>query len=102
MKTLGKILAICLIVLTSCSDNEEVKYSCTKGTIRILNKERTGCARGGGWCAFKFYLFDGKSAYWCETDNKTYDAYNINDTLPTLVISKRELPTSPVSNPYKN
>ena len=88
MKTLSKILAICLIVLSGCSDSDTTNYSCTKGTIKILDKKRYSCARGGGWCSFKFYLYDGNSAYWCSTDGKTYDTYNINDTLPTLVITK--------------
>jgi hypothetical protein len=34
------------------------------------------------------YLYDGTKAYWCDTDEKTFKSYEINDTLPTLVIIK--------------
>jgi len=56
--------------------------------LRILNKEKYPCGRGGGYCSFMFYLYDGKKAYWCDTDRDTWNKYNINDTLPTLVITK--------------
>ena len=85
MKTLFKILFITLL-LTSCDSYNE-KYSCSKGTITVLSKQRQACARGGGWCFFKMYLYNGTKADWYSTDAKTYDAYNINDTLPTIVLT---------------
>lgn len=87
MKSIFKILILLLIVLSGC-DESNSQYSCTQGTIRILNKEKYPCARGGGDCSFKFYLYDGKNAYWCNTDRTTWDNYDVNDTLPTLVITK--------------
>ena len=81
------LLGLLLLFMVSCND-DNVKYSCTKGTIRILNKDKQACARGGGYCYYRFYLYDGTKAYWCQTDIKTYDMFNINDTLPTLVITK--------------
>jgi len=87
MKLFGKLLILLLIVLSSCEEGN-VKYSCVEGNIRILNKEKYPCARGGGDCVFKFYLYDGKNAYWCNTDKTTWDNYNVNDTLPTIVITK--------------
>jgi len=87
MKTLTKILFLLFIVLSSCS-TDNIDYNCTQGTIRILNKEKYPCARGGGDCRFMFYLYDGKKAYWCDADRDTWNKYNINDTLPTLVITK--------------
>ena len=85
MKTLFKIL-ILVILFTSCGiyDNS---YSCSKGTITILNKQKYACARGGGWCSFNMYLYNGTEAEWYSTDEKTYDAYNINDTLPTIILT---------------
>ncbi len=87
MKTLSKFIILLLIVLSGC-DEGNVNYSCVEGNIRILNKESTPCARGSGDCEFKFYLYDGRSAYWCSTDKSTWNKYNVNDTLPTMVITK--------------
>ena len=84
MKTILTFLTI--ILLTSCGSFDE-KYSCTKGTITVLNKERQSCARGGGWCTFKMYLYNGTEANWYSTDERTYNSYNINDTLPTIVLT---------------
>lgn len=83
------ILLLALNLLSSCDDDNIAKYTCTKGTIRILNKNKYPCVKGIGFCMFQFYLYDGKKAYLCTTDEKTYDSYNINDTLPTLVITKQ-------------
>jgi hypothetical protein len=88
MKTLTKILFLLFIVLSSCSTDDNVDYNCTQGTIRILNKAKYPCSRGEGDCTFKFYLYDGTQAYWCATDRDTWNKYNIQDTLPTLVITK--------------
>ena len=85
MKTLFTILSITLL-LTSCGDYDE-KYSCSKGTITVLNKQKYACIRGGGWCSFNMYLYNGTEANSYSTDEKTYDAYNINDTLPTIVLT---------------
>jgi hypothetical protein len=82
------ILYISLLLLIVSCNNGPVSYSCTQGTIRILNKEKSPCARGGGDCVFKFYLYDGTKAYWCDTDRDTWNKYNIQDTLPTLIITK--------------
>jgi len=84
MKTILTFLTI--ILLTSCGSFDE-KYSCSKGTITVLNKERQSCARGGGWCGFKMYLYNGTEADWYSTDEITYNSYNINDTLPTIVLT---------------
>jgi hypothetical protein len=82
------IIIILLIILTaSCSSSRE-KYSCKKNTIRILNKHKNPCTKSSGYCTFLFYLYDGEKSYWCYTDVITYESYNINDTLPTLVITK--------------
>jgi len=82
------ILYISLLLLIVSCNNDPVSYSCTQGTIRILNKEKHPCARGGGDCSFKFYLYNGQRAYWCGTDRDTWNKYNIQDTLPTLIITK--------------
>ena len=74
------------LLLTSCGNFDE-KYSCSKGTITVLNKDKSACTRGGGWCRFKMYLYNGTEANWYSTDEKTYNAYNINDTLPTIVLT---------------
>ena len=84
MKTIIAIIALAL--LTSCGSYDE-QYSCSKGTITVLNKQKSACARGGGWCGFKMYLYNGAKADWYSTDEKTYDVYNINDTLPTIVLT---------------
>lgn len=85
MKILFKLFLIILLI-TSCESYDE-KYSCTKGTITVLNKQKYACIRGGGWCSFNMYLYNGTEANWYSTDEKTYDAYNINDTLPTIVLT---------------
>lgn len=84
MKTILTFLTI--ILLTSCGSFDE-KYSCSKGTITVLNKDKSACARGGGWCSFKMYLYNGTEANWYSTDERTYNSYNINDTLPTIVLT---------------
>lgn len=71
-----------------CDDNKITNYNCTKGTIKILKKESWGTVGSRGGWGFNFYLFDGKEAYTCNTDEKTWNSYNINDTLSTLVITK--------------
>ena len=85
MKKLFTILSITLL-LTSCG-SYDTKYSCSKGTITVLNKQKYACARGGGWCGFNMYLYNGTKADWYSTDEATYNAYNINDTLPTIVLT---------------
>ena len=85
MKTILTILTI--ILLTSCDGNYDEKRFCSKGTITVLNKQKYACVRGGGWCSFNMYLYNGTEANWYSTDEKTYDAYNINDTLPTIVLT---------------
>ena len=84
MKALLTIIII--ILLTSCSDFDK-KYSCTKGTITVLKKQKHSCARGGGWCVFDMYLYNGMVAEWYSTDEETYNTYNINDTLPTIILT---------------
>ena len=84
MKTILTFLTI--ILLTSCGSFDE-KYSCSKGTITVLNKDKSACARGGGWCSFKMYLYNGTEANWYSTYERTYNSYNINDTLPTIVLT---------------
>jgi hypothetical protein len=86
MKKLTILLLVTMLLLGCGNDN--AKFDCTKGTIKILNKERSACARGDGGCYFTFYLYDGREAYTCNTDETTWNSYNINDTLPTLVIIK--------------
>lgn len=86
MKNLLFLLLI--TALFSSCDNNPVSYYCIQGTIRILNKEKSPCSRGGGDCNFRLYLYDGKKAYWCNTDKDTWDKYNIQDTLHTLVITE--------------
>ena len=84
MKTILTILTI--ILLTSCGNYDEKRF-CSKGTITVLNKQKSACTRGAGWCYFEMYLYNGTEANWYSTDEKTYDAYNINDTLPTIVLT---------------
>lgn len=79
------ILILLTILLTLSCKDDGVSYSCTKGTIRVLNKN--GEYYRGVFYG-KMYLYDGTKAYWCETDYTTYNSYQINDTLPTLVITK--------------
>ena len=78
------LLLLLSIILIGCS-NEEYTYNCHKGTIRILDKKDYHY-KGPKVC--RFYLYDGSSAYWCETNPITYDSYKVGDTLPTLVIIK--------------
>jgi len=33
------------------------------------------------------YLYNGIEANWYSTNEMTYNAYNINDTLPTIVLT---------------
>ena len=80
-----KLLVLLTILLTLSCNDDGVSYSCTKSTIRILNKETTG-GRGGPY--FRMYLYDGVKAYWCQTGEETFNSYQINDTLTTLVITK--------------
>ena len=54
MKTLFKILLLA-ILFASC-DSYDTKYSCLKGTITVLNKQKFSCSRGGNWC-FNMYLW---------------------------------------------
>jgi hypothetical protein len=84
MKTL-KILLVTLL-FASCG-SYDTKYNCSKGTITVLNKQKYACARGGGWCSFNMYLYNGTEANWYSTNEATYDSYNINDTLPTIVLT---------------
>jgi hypothetical protein len=84
MKTLFKLLLL-VILFTSCDSFDE-EYYCSKGNIRVLNKQKWGCPRGGGWCTFQMYLYNDKKADWYSTDEITYNAYSINDTLPTIVL----------------
>jgi len=92
MKKLINIV-LATILLVGCTDYSE-KHWCAKGVIRVLNKQKTPCARGGGWCSFQMYLYNGVEAKWYDTNQETYEAYNVNDTLPTIVLTivKHETP----------
>ena len=80
-----RLLILLTILLTLSCNDDRVSYSCTKGTIRVLNKN--GEFYRDRFYA-KMYLYDGTKAYWCDTDERTFKSYEINDTLPTLVIIK--------------
>ena len=84
MKILFTIIVI--LLLTSCSDFDK-KYSCTKGTITVLNKRKSAYPRDGAWLRFDMYLYNGTFAEWYSADEKTYNTYNINDTLPTIILT---------------
>ncbi len=84
MKT---ILTITIVILLSSCGRSDVDYSCGQGTIKVLSKQKTACARGGGYCGFDMYLYNGTFAEWYRTDEKTYDLYQVNDTLPTIVLT---------------
>lgn len=87
MKKLFILLAI-IGLLASCSEKEnKTEYYCQEGTIRVLNKERYPCVRGG-YCSYLLYLYNGKVASWYNTDARTWNKYNINDTLPTIVLQE--------------
>lgn len=89
MKQITKFLFLLLLITIIGCSNDNVEYSCIKNTIRILNKTKQPCGRGAGDCYHHaFYLYDGTKSYWCSTDRDTYNSYNINDTLPTLAITK--------------
>ena len=90
MKTTTIILLSAL--LFSCGGYEKEKTTCQKGKITVLNKKASACARGGGYCYYEMYLYNGTEALWYNTDINTYNSYNINDTLPTIVLTiiKRE------------
>lgn len=81
-----KLLILLTILLTLSCNDDGVRYNCVKGTIRVLNKKVYSPPRGAN--QYDMYLYDGTQAYWCETDEDTYKSYKINDTLPTLVITK--------------
>ena len=85
MKTLFTIFIT--LLLTSCGNYYNTEYSCSKGTITVLNKQKYACARGVGWCGFNMYLYNGIEAAWYSTNETTYNAYNINDTLSTIVLT---------------
>lgn len=80
------LLILLTILLTLSCNDDGVSYSCTKGTIRVLNKNSYQPTRGA--IQYSMYLYDGDRAYWCTTNFTTYNSYQINDTLPTLVITK--------------
>lgn len=80
------LLILLTILLTLSCNNDRVRYNCTKGTIRVLNKKVYIVFKAKD--IYQMYLYDGTQAYWCETDEDTYKSYKINDTLPTLVITK--------------
>lgn len=81
------LLILLTILLTLSCNDDGVSYSCTKGTIRVLDKTLYIPGRGAAY--YKFYLYDGAEAYWCYTNVSTFNSYQINDTLPTLVITKK-------------
>lgn len=86
MKTILTFL-IAVLMFSSCDEDSFVKIHCKQGQIRILNKKYISGYRGGP-DIYKFYLYDGTSAYWSYTDRITFERYAINDTLPTIVIIK--------------
>lgn len=80
------LILLLSISLTSCGDYTETRY-CEKGTIRVLAKEKYPCVRGGGYCVWNMYLYNGEEAQWYSTNQVTYNSYNVNDTLPTIILT---------------
>lgn len=92
MKKMKKILVLLVLFFVlffvSCTKDKDYEQSnfCRNSTITILNKVRFRATRGIGYSSHRLYLYNGVEALWYETDEKTYSCYEINDTLPTLVI----------------
>lgn len=82
MKKLMLILSA--TTLLSCSDYRETN-ECYSGTLVVLKKEIQAPPRGNGYWYF-LYIFDGKEAKTYQTSKEDYNRYNVNDTLPTLVL----------------
>jgi hypothetical protein len=78
------ILILSAITLLSCSEYNEQR-ECYSGTLVVLKKETQSGVRGVGYWYF-LYIFDGKEAKYYQTSEKDYNKYNVNDTLPTLVL----------------
>lgn len=81
-----KILVILGISLLSCK--EDFTHFCENKTLSIINKKKLTCNDSNKDCYFKLYLFDGKDSIWYNTNKETFNSYEINDTLPTLILTK--------------
>ena len=68
----------------SCSDYRETN-ECYSGTLVVLKKEMQHVYRGTGYWYY-LYIYDGKEAKTYQTSKEDYDKYEVNDTLPTLVL----------------
>lgn len=78
------ILAISVaILLNSCGQYDRETNECFTNTIRILDKRSQGTKVGK---YYELYVYNGVEAKWYDTDSKTFNMYQKNDTLPTLVL----------------
>ena len=78
------ILILSATALLSCSDYRETNefYS---GTLVVLKKEKQHIYRSAGYYYY-LYIFDGRIAKLYATSESDYNKYNVNDTLPTLIL----------------
>lgn len=83
------LVATLAILFSGCiPDGVIASHFMTTKQIVLLDKTSYPCARGGGDCTFKFYVYDGTSAYWCDTDKETYMSRNVGDTVMSLFVIK--------------
>ena len=78
------ILILSGITLLGCSDYRETNEAYSS-TLVVLKKEKQAIYRGAGYWYY-LYIFDGKVAKTYQTSESDYNKYNVNDTLPTLVL----------------
>lgn len=82
MNTLIKLLIV--ITLTGCSCNWGGKAE--RGTVIILNKKQ-GLTYRWNIRYYSMYIYNGENSKWYNTDQSTYNMYNIGDTINTLIFT---------------
>lgn len=82
MNTLIKLLIV--ITLTGC--NYDLGSKAERGTVIILNKKE-GLTYRWNTRYYKMYIYNGTDSKWYNTDQSTYNMYNIGDTINTLIFT---------------
>lgn len=81
-----KTLLLTLLVITtfiSCDYGGKAE----RGTVIILNK-REGLTYRWNTPYYDMYIYNGTDSKWYNTDIKTYNMYNVGDTINTLIFTK--------------
>ena len=73
-----------VITLTGCSFSWGGKAK--RGTVIILNKEQ-GVTYRWNTPYYSMYIYNGENSKWYNTDQSTYNMYNIGDTINTLIFT---------------